>query len=104
MIAELEPKECADRLSEYEIIDVRTQDEFDNDYGHIAGSVCSTLQDAFQEKVKTLDKDKKYLFVCRSGRRSLFAAEIALNHGINDVTNLTGGMIAWTEDGLPVEK
>lgn len=104
MIAEIEPKECAEHLSEYKIIDVRTQDEYENDYGHIEGAECYTLQDVFQEKVKELDKDKKYLFVCRSGRRSLFAAEIAINHGINDVTNLIGGMMAWSEQGLPVVK
>jgi rhodanese-related sulfurtransferase len=40
--------------------------------------------------------------VCRSGARSGRAAAALLGMGFTDVTNLTGGMLAWNAAGLPV--
>ena len=42
-------------------------------------------------------------FVCRSGRRSAEATELASAAGL-DARNVTGGMVAWTEDQLPTSK
>lgn len=41
-----------------------------------------------------LDKNKHYYMVCRSGGRSSNACEFLMNQGY-DVTNMTGGMLAW---------
>jgi rhodanese-related sulfurtransferase len=42
--------------------------------------------------------------ICRSGRRSLTAADILLAAGFRDVHSLAGGMGAWHDAGLPVER
>jgi rhodanese-related sulfurtransferase len=44
----------------------------------------------------------RLLMVCRSGARSGRAAAALLGMGFTDVTNLTGGMLAWDAAGLPV--
>jgi len=36
--------------------------------------------------------------VCRSGRRSRSIAEALVSKGFTDVSNLTGGMIAWNAE------
>ena len=102
MIGKLTPEECCNCISDYVVIDVRREDEFYQDYGHIENSKLLTLETDFQSEVSDLSKDKKYLFVCRTGRRSMVAAQIAYENGIENVTNLMGGMVAWTEQGLPV--
>ncbi|MFD8212877.1 rhodanese-like domain-containing protein [Streptomyces sp. NPDC059697] len=39
--------------------------------------------------------------ICRSGRRSRQAVEILTGRGTK-ATDVTGGMVAWARDGLPV--
>ena len=41
------------------------------------------------------DKSDRLLIVCRSGKRSWNSASALLALGFTDVSNLTGGMIAW---------
>jgi rhodanese-related sulfurtransferase len=45
---------------------------------------------------------KPVAFVCRSGSRSAMATRQARKAGI-DAHNVTGGMLAWERQGLPVE-
>ena len=42
------------------------------------------------------------IFQCRVGRRSAFAVE-AFRNGGYDAYNLTGGIQAWVDAGLPLE-
>lgn len=79
------------------IIDVRKADEYHGPLGHIENSVLWTLQDNIENKIRTLDQNKQYLFVCRSGGRSAKACKIAQDLGVKNVFNLEGGMLAWSE-------
>ena len=40
-------------------------------------------------------KDKPILLVCRSGRRSVIAAEVLSQKGFEQLFNLKGGMLEW---------
>ena len=84
------------------LLDVRTPEEYAE--GHIKGAVNINLFDeAFKEKVlKELPKDKTVFVYCRSGRRSMSAAEILAAEGYK-VVNLEDGIIGWQRAGLPVE-
>jgi rhodanese-related sulfurtransferase len=42
--------------------------------------------------------------VCRSGGRSARAAEELARRGFRHLYNLRGGMLAWNEARLPVER
>lgn len=83
------------------LLDVRTPQEYAE--GHIDGALNINVQsnDFQQTAEKELSKDSKILVYCRSGRRSMDAAEILTNLGYK-VVNLKGGIIEWKEDGLPV--
>lgn len=83
------------------LLDVRTPQEYAE--GHIDGALNINVQsDDFQQIAeKELSKDSTILVYCRSGRRSMDAAEILTRLGYK-VINLKGGIIEWKEDGLPV--
>lgn len=82
------------------LIDVREPDEFAA--GHAPGAELVPLgQLGF--KLGTLPKGRDILFICRSGRRSGLATEIATRAG-RTAKNVRGGMIAWSRAGLPVER
>lgn len=49
-------------------------------------------------------KTKPIIMVCRSGSRSAGACGILSKLGFTEVYNLSGGMIAWQQSNLPVEK
>lgn len=72
------------------IIDVRTQNEFDQ--GHLANVDLhyDFNSGEFGEKVDELDKNKTYYLYCRTGNRSGQAAQIMKNQGFEKVHNIGG--------------
>lgn len=59
-----------------------------------------------QTRLKELEKfkSKPLIVACRSGHRSSGACNILSQNGFTDVYNLAGGMSAWEQANLPVEK
>jgi hydroxyacylglutathione hydrolase len=43
------------------------------------------------------------ILVCETGSRSSIGASLLTAAGFTDVANLTGGIVAWRRDGLPLE-
>lgn len=76
-------------------IDVREQEEWDE--GHIEGAQLIPLSTLMEGHVPDLPKDKTILLYCRSGKRSLTAAQILNMHGYSDMLNLVGGYLEWSE-------
>jgi hydroxyacylglutathione hydrolase len=96
-----------DELNTYkdniQLIDVRRDDEFSGELGHIPGAILITL-DTLPEKIIQLDKSRTTVFVCRSGSRSAQASQFAYELGWTDVYNMKGGMIAWNNLGYTTER
>lgn len=77
-----------------QLVDVRTAGEYAE--GHIAEATnIDVLQDDFQQKVASLDKEKPVMVYCKMGGRSAKAAGILKEMGFKDVTDLEGGYTAW---------
>jgi sulfur dioxygenase len=87
------------------IIDVREQDEYTDELGHLRGSRLIPLR-LLPSKAAEFDhlKGSEIVAVCRSGVRSTTAAAILTGLGFEHVSNLKGGMLEWNEAGLPVER
>lgn len=84
-------------------LDVRTRDEFVE--GHVAGAVNVDFYAAdFAERLAGLDRDATYVLYCRSGNRSASTAEIMRDLGFASVYEVDGGILAWEQAGLPVER
>lgn len=74
------------------IIDVREPDEYDE--GHIPNIPLIPMH-TIPAIISEFDKDKEYIFVCRSGGRSQNVAKFFKENGFDKVNNYAGGMLAW---------
>lgn len=83
-----------------QLVDVREPDEWAE--GHIPEAIHIPLGD-LAERAGELIKETPVITVCRSGHRSLAAADELIAQGFADVASLNGGMIAWAKAGHPVE-
>lgn len=101
-VRDITPEELRKNKGQVKIIDVRRLDEWKGEFGHIPEAELITLN-TLPEHVDALPTDKPVVFVCRSGGRSGQAAAFAMQNGIEDVYNMQGGMIAWTEKNFEVE-
>ena len=81
------------------ILDVREDDEWDA--GHVPGSVHIPLA-TLGGRLGEVTKGQTWLVICRSGSRSSRAAEVLRSSGV-DARNVTGGVRAWAQAGLPFE-
>lgn len=77
------------------VLDVRTQEEYDG--GHLPGAVCLPVETMTDGDLSILlpDKQSPLLVYCRTGRRSLEAAQVLTELGYTDVTDMAGGILAW---------
>ena len=53
---------------------------------------------------EAMDPEQEMIFVCRVGDRSCLAVEMLRRAGFHKVFNLTGGMVEWLNEQLPVEE
>ncbi|MFC2947112.1 rhodanese-like domain-containing protein [Virgibacillus sediminis] len=93
-IKEIQPEELENRLNngdDLTVIDVREDEEVEQ--GMIEGAKHIPLGE-IPESVSSLDKADNYVLVCRSGRRSMNAANYLKEHGFK-VENMAGGMLEW---------
>ena len=88
-----EAKEIMDSQTDYVILDVRTEEEFNEK--HIPGAILIPDYE-IEEKAEEIltDKDKLLLVYCRSGRRSKNASEILVRLGYTNIKEF-GGIIDW---------
>ena len=88
-----EAKQIMDNEEGYIILDVRTQEEYDE--GHIPGAVVISHEEIAEKAEGVLtDKDQLILVYCRSGRRSKIAAEALVELGYTNIKEF-GGIIDW---------
>ena len=88
-----EAKQIMDSEEGYIILDVRTQEEYDQ--GHIPGAIVISHEEITEKAENVLsDKDQLILVYCRSGRRSKIAAEALVELGYTNIKEF-GGIIDW---------
>ena len=88
-----EAKQIMDTEEGYVILDVRTQEEYDE--GHIPGAIVISHEEIAEKAEEVLtDKDQLILVYCRSGRRSKLAAEALVELGYTNIKEF-GGIIDW---------
>ncbi len=99
-ITSIEPSELKELLkSNINILDVRNKGEWST--GVLDGAELSCLSD-IDNKIESLDKNKKYYVHCAGGYRSMIAASIMKKNGINNVVNIHKGMTGIKKENIPV--
>jgi rhodanese-related sulfurtransferase len=94
------PREAVALLAEAAVlVDVREVHEWEA--GHVSGAIHLPL-DLVPTRLDELPRDRRIVVVCRSGRRSAGVTDL-LTRSAFDAVNLDGGLLAWVEEGLPIE-
>jgi rhodanese-related sulfurtransferase len=81
------------------VIDVRQPRE--HDAAHIRGDELIQF-DELKDRAREFDPSEPIVLYCRSGDRSGAAVQ-ALRASGYDAYSIDGGILAWTEQGLPIE-
>lgn len=78
----------------YTIIDVRTPEEFLEE--HIEGAQnINVKSEAFVTEIENLSKSDTLLIYCRTGKRSIYAAQVMVSFGFQKIYDLDGGFLNW---------
>ena len=85
---------------EADLVDVREQPEWDQ--ARIPGSTLLPLS-TFTPETPVGSDGRKLILLCAVGARSAKLGHYLAANGRDEVYNLTGGIKAWAELGLPVE-
>lgn len=84
------------------LLDVRDPPEWEED-GYVEGANLIFFAD-LAEKADSLPKDKAIAVTCSVGKRSSIGASVLERKGFENVSNVLGGMTAWTNLGYPIRK
>ena len=95
---DLEPQRVSE-LGDAQLVDVRTPAEYEA--SHIEGALHIPLEE-LQDEASNLDRTRPVVLYCRSGDRSQMAADAFRASGW-DAYAMSGGLVAWSEEGLPLE-
>jgi rhodanese-related sulfurtransferase len=104
-LAMITPKDSLEMTrvnSKVKLLDVRSALEFSQ--VHIKDSINIPI-DILSGKIIELSQFKQsYIVLCRTGNRSLMAADMLIQSGISGVKVMQGGLTRWQKEGLPVVK
>lgn len=101
-IPEAGPREAARLIEDgAAMIDIREADEWEE--VRIPGAEFKPMS-SINDWYEGLPRDQTIILQCRSGNRSAIAvAALIQQAGFTNVMNLTGGIIAWHQAGLPID-
>ncbi len=90
-----ELKALMDEGTDFQLIDVREQHEFD--LANIAGELIPMGD--IEQNIDKISKDKQVVVHCRSGARSGNVINyLNQKHGFDNLYNLKGGILAWSDE------
>jgi len=98
-----ELKNKMDTVNDCCLIDVREPHEWQA--MRIPGAILIP-KDEISEQIesKISNKNQAVYLHCRSGVRSLYAAQCLIDKGYQNVYSVDGGIMEWAINGYPVEK
>lgn len=99
-ITAVELKERLDRGDSLELVDVREPHEWEIGNLSSNGAKLIPLND-LPNRVDEIARSGEVVVYCRSGARSARAANFLRDQGFENVLNLDGGILAWSEDVDP---
>ena len=110
-VTEIFPWDLAELIENETVLLVDIREPYEFDAMHIAGSINvprGILETAceydFEETVPQLVKarNSKVILICRSGNRTIFAADIMQQMGYQDVQSLKTGLKGWNDSEQPL--
>ncbi len=102
-LLEVEPEWVAEHLQEVHVLDVRQPQEMQDSLGRIANSQLIPLNE-LKARLSDVPRDRPVVAVCHAGMRSGQATVILRSAGLERIANLRGGMLLWSQLGLPTQR
>jgi sulfur dioxygenase len=102
-LLEIEPDWVAEHLEDVHVLDVRQPQEMQESLGSIAGAQLIPLNE-LKSRLAEVPADKPVVAVCHAGMRSGQATVILRGGGLARCANLRGGMLLWSQLGLPARR
>ncbi len=99
MIKEITPREFLDRRAggaELTLLDVR--EDWETALAPVPADIVHIPMGQIPERLNELDPQRETVVICRSGGRSLQVAQFLSAQGFASVSNLAGGILAWSRD------
>jgi monothiol glutaredoxin len=90
-------KQKLDERAPMQLVDVRTPEE--RELARVEGS--RLLDQELADELLTKPRDTELVFICHTGVRSQQAAEYFLSQGFSKVSNVVGGIDAWSTEVDP---
>ncbi|HEX7059786.1 MAG TPA: molybdopterin-synthase adenylyltransferase MoeB [Solirubrobacterales bacterium] len=103
-IEEIEPFEAEQEIEAGDVVLIDTREPHEHQEAHIEGDKLvppGVLKDEIEAAAP--DRSARTILYCRSGNRSAIAAAQMQEMGYEDVASMAGGILAWQEQGLPVQ-
>jgi glyoxylase-like metal-dependent hydrolase (beta-lactamase superfamily II)/rhodanese-related sulfurtransferase len=100
-LLEVEPDWVAQHLDALHVLDVREPPEVDASGGAIAGAQLIPLNQ-LKTRLSEVPRDRPVVCVCHAGMRSGQATVILRGAGFDRFANMHGGMLLWSQLGLPM--
>ena len=101
----LSPSEATRKINKEEalVVDLRPSQEFSS--GHIAGSI-NVQVDKLEQHLTTKKHSKEIpvILVCKTGVASKKSGVSLIKAGYLDVNVVSGGMMTWEGNGMPLSK
>lgn len=98
----ISPAKLKELIDQTSVILVDVREPAEHAAEHISGSLLIPLS-RFDPAQVPVDPNKPTVLYCRSGNRSAQAAQKLFATGVQEVTHLEGGLLAWTALSYPTE-
>ncbi|HCI80430.1 MAG TPA: hypothetical protein DHW02_12150 [Ktedonobacter sp.] len=82
------------------LLDVREPYEYKSGHAKRAKNIPLSQ---IQQRVNEVPRDHEVFLICQSGHRSMQAANILQQQGLDNVVNVAGGTSIWRLHNLPME-
>jgi glyoxylase-like metal-dependent hydrolase (beta-lactamase superfamily II) len=102
-LLEVEPDWVAQHRREVHVLDVREAREVEESIGRIDGAQVIPLNE-LKARLSEVPRGRPVIAVCHAGMRSGQATVILRGAGFERFANMHGGMLLWSQLGLPVQK
>ena len=99
MIKDITPREFLDRRAagaEMTLLDVR--EDWETALAPVPADIVHIPMGQIPNRLNELDPQRETVVICRSGGRSLQVAQFLSAQGFASVSNLAGGILAWSRD------
>jgi len=89
---------------DWQFVDVRTPGEVKRGYLKGTDHFFDYNSYTFEKQVKSLDKSRPVLLICRTGARSRRAGQFLVENGFTEVYDLKGGLMRWQDPSYIVKE